>query len=172
MDNFERIDSRTGSRSNESRTATGYPHLDLLPAGPALGAFVRGLDLSRSLEPAVVDELARAHADYGVLFFRDQQLSEEAHIALAQQFGDINVNRFFAGGPRPSADRRGEKGAGPTAEHRWRLAHGPQLRSGSGPRLPPVCAGRSLRQAATPCLPACTPPTKPCPKVCSSCSRV
>jgi taurine dioxygenase len=44
----------------------------------------------------VLDDLVRAHADYGVLFFRDQHLTPEQHIALAEQFGEINVNRFFS----------------------------------------------------------------------------
>jgi taurine dioxygenase len=73
-----------------------YRTLDITPAGPALGAFIHGIDLSRPLEDAVVADLTRAHANYGVLFFRDQALSPEAHIALARRFGDINVNRFFA----------------------------------------------------------------------------
>ena len=41
-------------------------------------------------------ELARAHAEYGVLFFRNQSLTPEQHIALAERFGQININRFFA----------------------------------------------------------------------------
>jgi taurine dioxygenase len=72
-----------------------YPTLNLEPAGPALGAFVRGLDLSRRLDEAVVSDLLQAHADFGVLFFRDQNLAPEQHIALAEQLGEINVNRFF-----------------------------------------------------------------------------
>lgn len=73
-----------------------YQHLNLTPASPALGAFVSDIDLSQTLAASVRDELVAAHADYGVLFFRDQQLSPEAHIALAKQIGEINVNRFFA----------------------------------------------------------------------------
>ena len=73
-----------------------YPNLDLKVASPALGAFVEGLDLSQPLDEAVLNDLIRAHADYGVLFFRDQQLTPDEHIALAEQFGEINVNRFFA----------------------------------------------------------------------------
>ena len=72
-----------------------YPNLKLQPASPALGAYVEGLDLSQPLSEPVRNDLVRAHADFGVLFFRDQQLSPEAHIALAEQFGEINVNRFF-----------------------------------------------------------------------------
>lgn len=73
-----------------------YPNLNLEPASTALGAFVKDLDLSQPLGTSVFDDLTRAHADYGVLFFRDQKLTPQDHIALAEQFGEINVNRFFA----------------------------------------------------------------------------
>ncbi len=72
-----------------------YPNVVLKPASMALGAFVEGVDLSEPLQDAVLNDLVRAHADYGVLFFRDQQLTPQQHIALAEQFGEINVNRFF-----------------------------------------------------------------------------
>jgi taurine dioxygenase len=34
--------------------------------------------------------------EYGVVFFRDQKLTPEQHIAFASSFGAIDVNRFFA----------------------------------------------------------------------------
>lgn len=72
-----------------------YPNLNLQPASPALGAFIEDIDLSRPLSAAVLDDLSCAHADFGVLFFRDQRLTPEQHVALAEQLGEINVNRFF-----------------------------------------------------------------------------
>ncbi len=72
-----------------------YPNLALTPASPSIGAFVENIDLSQPLDKAVLSDLVRAHADYGVLFFRDQQLTPDQHVALAEQFGEINVNRFF-----------------------------------------------------------------------------
>ncbi|MGE0626085.1 MAG: TauD/TfdA dioxygenase family protein [Pseudomonadales bacterium] len=82
---------------------------DLVPAGPAVGAFVRGIDLAQPLTPETVEALEDAHADYGVLFFREQTLSPDQHIALAEAFGDINVNRFFtpvAGHPQIAEVRK------------------------------------------------------------------
>ena len=60
----------------------------------AVGAEVSNVDLNY-VDDATLAELREAYAKYGVLFFRDQQLTPEAHIELAQQWGDINVNRFF-----------------------------------------------------------------------------
>ena len=68
---------------------------DIVPAEPAIGAFVHGVDLSRPLSPETVEALKDAHAEFGVLFFRDQVLSPEQHVALARAMGEINVNRFF-----------------------------------------------------------------------------
>ena len=62
------------------------------------GADVREIDLARASD----DEIAAvrgALAEHGVVFFRDQSLTEGDHIRLAQRFGDINVNRFFAAHP-------------------------------------------------------------------------
>jgi len=41
----------------------------------------------------------QAFADHGVIFFRDQTLSEDDHIAFAERWSTINVNRFFSRHP-------------------------------------------------------------------------
>jgi taurine dioxygenase len=74
--------------------------VEIRPLSPAVGAEILGVDIGGSLSNAEVDAIARAHGDYGVVFFRDQNLTPEQHIAFARRFGDINVNRFF----KPVAD--------------------------------------------------------------------
>ena len=74
--------------------------VEIRPLSPAIGAEILGVDIGGSLSNAEVDAIARAHGDYGVIFFRDQNLTPEQHIAFARRFGDINVNRFF----KPVAD--------------------------------------------------------------------
>ncbi|MDP4912120.1 MAG: TauD/TfdA family dioxygenase [Pseudomonadales bacterium] len=59
------------------------------------GAEVSGVDVRR-LDQQQFDDIRQAFADYGLLFFRDQQLTETEHLALAERFGQVNVNRFFA----------------------------------------------------------------------------
>ena len=61
----------------------------------ALGALVEGVDLSQ-VTPQQMGELAQAFADHEVLFFEHQSLAPEAHLAFAERWGEINVNRFFA----------------------------------------------------------------------------
>ncbi len=69
--------------------------LDVRPLASALGAEILGIDLSRGLSDAAFDEIRDAYHRYGVIFFRDQRLTPEQHIAFAQRWGEINVNRFF-----------------------------------------------------------------------------
>jgi taurine dioxygenase len=58
------------------------------------GAEVLGVDLN-NLSAADMVALRQAYADNGVIFFRDQNLTEDQHIAFAQRFGEIDVNKFF-----------------------------------------------------------------------------
>ena len=61
----------------------------------ALGALVEGVDLAQ-VTPQQMVELEQAYADHEVLFFENQNLAPEAHLAFAERWGEINVNRFFA----------------------------------------------------------------------------
>ena len=57
------------------------------PIAGALGAEVEGVDLGRPLGAETVAALRRALLDHLVLFFRDQELTPEALLAAARQFG-------------------------------------------------------------------------------------
>lgn len=101
--------------------------IKLTPASSAVGAFVGGVDLARPLSDETLSDLIRAHAEYGVLFFRDQTLSPGQHIELAEQFGEINVNRFFTPVPdqpkiaevRKEPDQRTNIGGGWHTDHSY-----------------------------------------------------
>ena len=64
-------------------------------ASPCVGAEIAGVDLGRPLSGDTVDEIRQAVFEFGVVFFRDQRLTPDQHVAFARHFGDINVNRFF-----------------------------------------------------------------------------
>lgn len=68
--------------------------LDIRPFSGSCGAEIRGLDLA-SMSAEEQTAVADAYAEHGVLFFRDQQLSPEDHIALARRWGEIDINKFF-----------------------------------------------------------------------------
>ena len=59
------------------------------------GAEIGEVDITHASDNdfAIIE---KAFADYGVIFFRDQQLSEQEHLAFARRWGSVNVNRFFA----------------------------------------------------------------------------
>ncbi|GAB5438896.1 TauD/TfdA dioxygenase family protein [Falsiruegeria mediterranea] len=64
------------------------------PIAGHVGAEIEGLSLN-TLDDAGFATVRDALFAHGVVFFRDQDLSHEGHIALAERFGTIDVNRFF-----------------------------------------------------------------------------
>jgi taurine dioxygenase len=75
--------------------APRFEAIEARPVSAALGAEIRGVNLSRPLSDDLFAELRRALAHFGVIFVRDQRLTPEQHIAFAERWGPINVNRFF-----------------------------------------------------------------------------
>ncbi len=65
--------------------------LELFPLTPVIGARVEGLDLRHPLDEAQRAALHDALARHLVLFFRDQELTDEQHVAFASIFGEPNV---------------------------------------------------------------------------------
>lgn len=68
---------------------------EVRPTSGALGAELLGIDLSEALDGQGAAEIRQALNEHGVIFFRDQRLSPEQHIAFAESMGTININRFF-----------------------------------------------------------------------------
>lgn len=66
---------------------------------PGAGAEISGVDLSRPIAEGDFALLRRAYAEYGVIFFRDQGITEEQHIAFARAWAPININRFLGAHP-------------------------------------------------------------------------
>ncbi len=72
-----------------------YQTIDVRPVAGALGAEIHGVDLAGEVPVEQFSEIRRAFGDYGVIFFRDQTLKPEQHIAFAERWAPIDVNRFF-----------------------------------------------------------------------------
>jgi taurine dioxygenase len=73
--------------------------IEARPTSGAVGAEILGIDLSRGLDDSDIEELRAAFNEYGVIFFRNQTITPEQHIAFAERFGTININRFFKAAP-------------------------------------------------------------------------
>jgi len=56
---------------------------------PTIGAEISGIDLSNNLNSQVLDNIYKNLIDHKVIFFRNQNLKPEDHVAFAKSFGDI-----------------------------------------------------------------------------------
>ncbi|MFK7989945.1 MAG: TauD/TfdA dioxygenase family protein [Sandaracinaceae bacterium] len=65
---------------------------------PGAGVEVFDVDLG-AIDDTTFERVQALFARYGLVFFRGQSLTQEAHIAFAKRFGEINVNRFFTKNP-------------------------------------------------------------------------
>ncbi len=74
---------------------TSYACIRTQPLCDALGAEILDVDIAGGVSEAQFAEIRRAFHRYGVIFFRDQELTPEQHLAFARLWGGINVNRFF-----------------------------------------------------------------------------
>ena len=74
---------------------------ELRPLIPALGAEVRGLDLREPLDGETIAAIGAAWHRYGILLFRDQQISAEDQKRFTRYFGEFQRPR---GGPRKNED--------------------------------------------------------------------
>ncbi|NKB60137.1 MAG: taurine dioxygenase [Alphaproteobacteria bacterium] len=72
-----------------------YQHITVKPLAGAIGAEIFDVDLSQPLAPTVLDEIHRAHLEYLVIVFRDQDLTPDSQKAFARNFGSAHINDFF-----------------------------------------------------------------------------
>jgi taurine dioxygenase len=74
------------------RTETA--RLTLSPLSPTIGAVVGGIDLREPVDDALKAELRAALLDWKVLFFRDQDITTEQHLAFSRAFGELEIHPF------------------------------------------------------------------------------
>jgi len=88
--------------------------LTIKPMTPAIGAEILDIDLGASDIETRVPEIRAALLKHGVIFFRDQDLTQDQHIAFARHFGELEIH------PATPKDQ-------PNPEV-LRIAHGPKSR--------------------------------------------
>ncbi len=69
--------------------------LEVTPYSSAIGALVSGVDLAQPLSDEAFATIRQAFFDHGVIFFRDQNITPEQHLAFARRWAPIDINRFF-----------------------------------------------------------------------------
>ncbi len=84
-----------GTAHSPSTLASGAPAaaLDIRPLSPSIGVEVRGIDLSRRVDPDVFTQIRRAWEANCVAFFPGQHLSEVKQLVFASLFGKIGKLR-------------------------------------------------------------------------------
>ena len=59
---------------------------------PIIGAEIKGLDLAKPLSNRTMDEIHRALAENIVIFFRDQHITPQQHLAFGRLFGELHIH--------------------------------------------------------------------------------
>jgi taurine dioxygenase len=68
--------------------------IEITPVTAVIGAEVRGVDMHEELSDVDVKEIRQALLDHGVLFFRDQHITDDEQIAFSLRFGPMYVSPF------------------------------------------------------------------------------
>jgi taurine dioxygenase len=84
-------------REEESREMSALAEsvaddIQIIPQDAVIGAEVRGVDLSKPIDPYTFAKIEAAYDRHTVLIFRDQKLTPEQHIAFARKFGPLEIH--------------------------------------------------------------------------------
>jgi taurine dioxygenase len=71
-----------------------YHSIQIAPLSPTIGAEISGVRMSGEVSSEQIAEIRRALLDWKVIFFRDQDVSEEEHIAFGRLFGELEIHPF------------------------------------------------------------------------------
>ncbi|MEX2249387.1 MAG: TauD/TfdA family dioxygenase, partial [Parvibaculum sp.] len=66
----------------------------VMPLTPTIGAELLGIDLAKPLDDATLAAIRAALLEWKVVFFRDQDITTEQHLAFARHFGELEVHPF------------------------------------------------------------------------------
>ena len=72
-----------------------FRHIEVTRVTPTIGALISGVDLNSVRNPAVYEEIRSALWQNKVIFFRNQALTPQAHLALGRTFGEMERHEFF-----------------------------------------------------------------------------
>lgn len=76
-----------------------YQNIQVTRLSGALGAEIHGVDLSQPLDNQTFSEIRQAFDENIVIFFRDQTITPEQHMAFGARFGAFDIHPFAAGMP-------------------------------------------------------------------------
>lgn len=91
----------TAQALRNARQEAAYKNIDVTPVTRVIGVEVNGVDMTKPIPEAQIEDLTQALANHNVLFFRDQpELTPTQQIDFARNFGPLHLH--------PAAARNGE----------------------------------------------------------------
>lgn len=78
--------------ADDGRRRTDFVTVEIVSTGAAIGAEVKGVDLSQPLDEAIFAKIETAFDEFGVLIFRDQKIMPEQQVAFSAHFGICEIN--------------------------------------------------------------------------------
>jgi len=67
--------------------------IEVRPVSNCVGAEITGVDLADPLTESAYSEIRQALCKWGVIFFRDQNITPEQHLSFGQKFGDLHLSK-------------------------------------------------------------------------------
>jgi taurine dioxygenase len=71
-----------------------FQSIQIAPLTPSIGAEISGVRICGDVSDTQVAEIRQALLDWKVVFFRDQDVSVEEHIAFGARFGELEIHPF------------------------------------------------------------------------------
>lgn len=94
--------------------------ITITPQSPTIGAEIAGIDLRDELNDQTTSVIRQALLDHKVLFFRDQAITTDQHLAFARRFGELEVHPFATNKPGyPEVLAITHDAEHPGRENRW-----------------------------------------------------
>ncbi|MDQ0463425.1 taurine dioxygenase [Caulobacter ginsengisoli] len=75
----------------------GHNTITVRKVAGALGAEIGGVDLSQTLDDETIAAIRAAYVEHQVIFFRDQTLTPDQHLAFGRRFGPLNIHPYVKG---------------------------------------------------------------------------
>jgi len=72
-----------------------YEGFEVSQLGSTIGGIIEGVDITSTLTDELIAEIRRCLLDFKVIFFRNQPLTPEQHVAFARRFGDLEIHPFI-----------------------------------------------------------------------------
>jgi len=70
----------------------GCAHFEAVGLTPTIGAEIRGINLAADLPDEAIAHIRKALLRHKVIFFRDQDITRDQHVAFARRFGELEVH--------------------------------------------------------------------------------